>query len=198
MKSQTHTNRSPPVTLTPTANTVNHNSNNSSVHTDGAIAGKAPPLTPSKKINKSEVTMSKRKMVSGIAYATVHYANMAILRPSDNRLNNNITSITDWLVDTGCSIHMTNCLDDFIYPPEPYESRVEVANGGVTKVGYKGTVRIHLVDLTDQLSSNSTMYSTFRHSPEDYHLDPTGEHAEELSYFILTELDYRHSTKIGN
>jgi hypothetical protein len=90
IKTQTNTNRSPPSDSTPTANSVNHNSNSSSAHTDSATAGKAPPLTPSSNINRSEVTMSKRKNISGIAYATVHHANMAIPRPSETYPNINI------------------------------------------------------------------------------------------------------------
>jgi hypothetical protein len=57
------------------------------------------------------------------------------------------TSISDWLINSGCTAHMSNCFDDFIGPVEPYETLVEAANGGVTRVSYKGKPKVYISDL---------------------------------------------------
>jgi transposase InsO family protein len=57
-----------------------------------------------------------------------------------------VTSIADWLIDSGATAHMTNCQDDFNGALTPYESLVETANGGVIHVTHRGNVDIYLDD----------------------------------------------------
>jgi hypothetical protein len=57
-----------------------------------------------------------------------------------------VTSIADWLIDSGATAHMTNCQLDFNGILTPYESLVETANGGVIHVTHRGNVDIYLDD----------------------------------------------------
>jgi hypothetical protein len=56
------------------------------------------------------------------------------------------TTIGDWLIDSGCTAHMSNNINDFHVPLEPYETLVEVANGGVTHVQHRGKVDVLIND----------------------------------------------------
>jgi hypothetical protein len=129
------------------------NSTTSTQHTFNATTENQPP-TPSPKFEKHNMTRNAN--MKELAFATVHQANMTTTS-SDHKLTNisnsnqsihhkTATSINDWLVDSGCSIHMTNCIDDFNGPLQEYETLVEVANGGVTHVTRKGSVSVLIND----------------------------------------------------
>jgi stringent starvation protein B len=48
----------------------------------------------------------------------------------------------DWLIDNGCTIHMTPYIEDFISELSPYQTMVETANGGLVEVSMKGTAKV--------------------------------------------------------
>ncbi|KAG7366304.1 hypothetical protein IV203_028974 [Nitzschia inconspicua] len=60
-----------------------------------------------------------------------------------------ITLLNDWLLDSGCMAHMSNNWDDFIGELEPYVTMVEVANGSLIEVQWRGTVKLLLIDKFD-------------------------------------------------
>ena len=66
----------------------------------------------------------------------------------DNDMNP-YTTINDWMVDSGCSTHMTPYLSDFIGTLTDHKSTVETANGGIIPVFKKGTVKVLIVDAFD-------------------------------------------------
>jgi hypothetical protein len=92
--------------------------------------------------------MMRRKGIRGLAYATIHQANMATtsehlpIPTSDKDRNTDravTTTIGDWLIDSGCTAHMSNNINDFHDPYEPYETLVEVANGLTCNIEEKST-----------------------------------------------------------
>ena len=54
---------------------------------------------------------------------------------------------SEWLIDSGCSNHMTPFEDDLISDVTKSKSLVEVANGNIVKAPKKGTVLIWIVDV---------------------------------------------------
>ena len=53
--------------------------------------------------------------------------------------------LSEWLIDSGCSNHMTPFEDDLITDPGSSKSLVEVANGNIVKAPKKGTAFIRIV-----------------------------------------------------
>ncbi len=95
--------------------------------------------------------MSRKKEIKGLAFATVHHANMVTpYQPDSNQPSQStrpITSINDWLIDSGCSAHMTKCMEDFIGTLEIYETLVECANGGVTLSTHRWKTEVLIRDI---------------------------------------------------
>jgi hypothetical protein len=56
------------------------------------------------------------------------------------------TLIGDWLIDSGCTTHMTPQQEDFIGPMTPNTTIVETANGGFVEVTMKGRVNVLIND----------------------------------------------------
>ena len=57
------------------------------------------------------------------------------------------SEITDWLVDSGCSISMTPFLEDLVSDVTKAAAVVEVATGVLTQAPLQGTVKIHIQDI---------------------------------------------------
>ena len=53
---------------------------------------------------------------------------------------------TDWLIDSGCTTHMTPEGSDFVGPLEEYHTLVEIANGAMVEVSKRGTVKLRIND----------------------------------------------------
>ena len=60
-----------------------------------------------------------------------------------------ISYLNQWLIDSGCSNHMTPFLDDIIQDSEPSEAVIEVANGNIVKATISGTVLLRIIDIED-------------------------------------------------
>jgi hypothetical protein len=131
---------------------VPRNSDDASSRTDDATA----PSTAFA-ANTQQLTM-KRRNNGGLAFATTHQANVVTqyipehsTQANTATINENnrerTTCISDWLIDSGCTAHMSNCLEDFIGPLEPYETLVEVANGGVTHVSHRRKSKVYIRDI---------------------------------------------------
>ena len=60
------------------------------------------------------------------------------------------SELSQWLIDSGCSNHMTPYPEDLILDITSSKSLVEVANGNIVKAPKKGTVKIKIVDVYDQ------------------------------------------------
>jgi hypothetical protein len=96
---------------------------------------------------------NKNESTPGAAFAVRHRANVASTRnntktqPMQRDSLPPVTSIADWLIDSGATAHMTHCIDDFNGDLKPYESLVETANGGVIHVTHRGSVDIYLNDV---------------------------------------------------
>ena len=57
--------------------------------------------------------------------------------------------MSDWLIDSGCSNHMTPYKSDLIRNIIPSKSIVEVANGNLVQTPIEGTACIRIVDVND-------------------------------------------------
>ena len=57
------------------------------------------------------------------------------------------SELSEWLIDSGCSNHMTPYEDDLISDVTKSKSLVEVANGNIVKAPNKGTALICIVDI---------------------------------------------------
>ena len=57
------------------------------------------------------------------------------------------TYITQWLIDSGCSAHMTPHLSDLSKDILPSEAMVQVANGNIVRANKQGTALITLTDI---------------------------------------------------
>jgi hypothetical protein len=134
------------------ADNVPRNSDDASSRTDDATA---PPTALA--ANTQQLTM-KRRNNGGLAFATTHQANVVTqhipkhsTQANTATINENnrerTTCISDWLIDSGCTAHMSTCLEDFIEPLQPYETLVEVANGGVTHVSHQGKTKVYIRDI---------------------------------------------------
>jgi hypothetical protein len=128
------------------------NSDDASSRTDDATA---PPTVFA--ATTRQLTM-KRRNSGRIAFATTHQANVVTQHTPEHSTQANTATInennrerticiSDWLIDSGCTAHMSNCLEDFIKPLEPYETLVEVANGGVTHVSHRGKTKVYIRDI---------------------------------------------------
>jgi hypothetical protein len=126
-------------------------------HSANTATDAQPPTTSAKptKPKQTKLEMTRRKGIRGLAYATIHQANMATTPenlpiPTNDKDHNTdravTTTIGDWLIDSGCTAHMSNNINDFHVPLEPYETLVEVANGGVTHVQHRGKVDVLIND----------------------------------------------------
>jgi hypothetical protein len=88
------------------------------------------------------------------AAATKHRAsvatitNQATMEKHTNRssINEPYSLIGDWLIDSGCTIHMTPYIEDIISELSPYQTMVETAIEGLVEVSKKGTVKLLLND----------------------------------------------------
>jgi hypothetical protein len=75
---------------------------------------------------------------------------MHALAPNDPpAADHTVSRITDWLIDSGASSHMTPHRSDLLYNVERSQAIVEVANGVLIKAELCGTVRIKLHDIND-------------------------------------------------
>jgi hypothetical protein len=63
--------------------------------------------------------------------------------------DNPVSRISDWLIDSGASSHMTPHRSDLVHNVERSHAIVEVANGVLIRAELRGTVRIKLVDIND-------------------------------------------------
>jgi hypothetical protein len=68
-------------------------------------------------------------------------------RPPTQERSELVTSVTDWLIDSGATAHMTPSKEDFNGTLTPFDSIVETANGGIIRVTHRGTVRILMCDI---------------------------------------------------
>jgi len=72
-----------------------------------------------------------------------HTEIIPITDPSPN------STINEWLIDSGCSNHMTPFPADFIEPLSSFDTAVVTANGGMVPVRSRGTVSTSMIDLYD-------------------------------------------------
>jgi hypothetical protein len=103
----------------------------------------------------NETNMQRR---NDLPYAAVaqHRASMARTRnptPVSDTIPANLhpynepySLISDWLIDIGCTIHMTPNLEDFVGDMSHYQTIVETANVGLVEVTMKGTVKVLIKD----------------------------------------------------
>ena len=74
---------------------------------------------------------------------TLHWATLA--RVQEKRTKR--SELSEWLIGSGCSNHMTPFEDDLITNIGSSKSLVEVANGNIVKAPKKGTAFIRIVNV---------------------------------------------------
>ena len=70
-----------------------------------------------------------------------------VVQSDESNPNHLYSNITVWLIDSGCSNHMTPYLTDFIGDQQRASCSVEVATGVLTQAPLQGTVKIKLQDI---------------------------------------------------
>ena len=70
-----------------------------------------------------------------------------VVNNKESNPKHNATPIVQWLIDSGCSTHMTPYFEDLIGDIERTDSNVEVATGVLTKAPLQGTVKIKIQDI---------------------------------------------------
>ncbi|KAG7340335.1 reverse transcriptase RNA-dependent DNA polymerase [Nitzschia inconspicua] len=126
-----------------------------------------PPTT---NISANKVIEMPRRRGTNFAAPAKHFSGMTTTIPPERTLNVKafrtltcatieelITLLNDWLLDSGCTAHMSNNRDDFIGKLEPYVTMVEVANGSLIEVRWRGTVKLLLIDKFDP-DNRATVY----------------------------------------
>jgi hypothetical protein len=196
------TNRNHSFPTIPATENVPRNFDDASSRTDDATA----PSTASA-ANTPQLTMKRRN--GGLAFATTHQANVATLyvpehstQANTTTINENsherTTSISDWLMDSGCTAHMSNCFEDFIGPLEPYETLVEVANGGVIHVSHRGKTKVYIRDIFRRNHSVVAILNkcfTYLDSRDGSSPSSSGTHAADIFHFFRTGSVSRYSMK---
>ena len=76
----------------------------------------------------------------------LHWATMAKTTNTKQKPQHH-TEISQWLIDSGCSNHMTPHPEDLIMDISSTKSLVEVANGNIVKAPKKGTAKIKITDI---------------------------------------------------
>ncbi|KAG7340238.1 reverse transcriptase RNA-dependent DNA polymerase [Nitzschia inconspicua] len=105
----------------------------------------------------NNVTEMPRRRGTNFAAPTRHFSGMTKALPTTAHSNEatfrahalvteTLSLIHEWLIDSGCSIHMTPHIEDFIGEMENCHTMVEVANGGLLEVHLRGTVKMLIVD----------------------------------------------------
>ena len=110
------------------------------------------------KSDKSKSRTDKKHDVDHTANAVIksgssqlrplHWATMASTtsKPIDD-CTHSYSELSEWLIDSGCSNHMTPYEDDLISDVTKSKSLVEVAIGNIVKAPNKGTALIRIVDI---------------------------------------------------
>ena len=78
----------------------------------------------------------------------LHWANQA----SHN--SQPFSHMSEWLIDSGCSNHMTPHENDLIHDISSSRSLVEVDNGNIVKAPKRGTVAIRITDVKTMKTQN--------------------------------------------
>ena len=133
------------------------NKNNSSSHKANATTSSKFDNTKPKS-DKSKSRTDKKHDVDHTANAVIksgssqsrllQWATMASTtsKPIDD-CTHSYSELSEWLIDSGCSNHMTPFEDDLISDVMKSKSVVEVANGKIVKGPNKGTALIRIVDV---------------------------------------------------
>ena len=82
----------------------------------------------------------------------LHWVTMATTNTQTDNPQHKYSELSEWLIDSGCSNHMTPFEDDLISDVTKSKALVEVANGNIVKAPKKGTVKIKIVDALDNSS----------------------------------------------
>jgi hypothetical protein len=106
-----------------------------------------------------------------------------------------VTSISDWLIDSGYSAHTTNCIDNFTGPLEQYETLVEVANGGTILVSHRVTVDVMIrneyrseeIQRLAHQSMIGVSFAASRHQEQNGMSEANWKHVRDLAYMCLNE-----------
>jgi hypothetical protein len=106
------------------------------------MGGSAKPLTGTRFAGLAQLVychMARRQQ------SAVEETNHVVVPSMDKR---DYTNISSWLIDSGCSQHMTPVRDDLIQY-EACDALVSMANGAVVHVKHCGSVKICLNDIND-------------------------------------------------
>jgi hypothetical protein len=98
-------------------------------------------------------------------------------RPPTQERSELVTSVTDWLIDSGATAHMTPSKEDFNGTLTPFNSIVETANGGIIRVTHRGTVRILMCDVfhpDNTIVVKLHMCYSSRDLQKGFYLSPSG------------------------
>jgi hypothetical protein len=120
----------------------NHGSNVASLKTDAAIAPEKCDFTEYSMTSKRpERANAVRHKATKAEWRTNEHSHdqktptpIEPPRPPTEEQSDLVTSVTDWLIDSGATAHMTPSKEDFNGTLTPFDSIVETANGGIIRV----------------------------------------------------------------
>ena len=114
------------------------------------------PTKESKSSHKEMASTAVR--IPNSSHPKVTFATMAKVTSISDEANYNDDSkfslLSQWLIDSGCSTHMTPFAEDLITDHESTDSVVEVANGNIVKAKKRGTALVQIIDIDTNKAYN--------------------------------------------
>lgn len=109
-----------------------------------------PTQDTSKKTEQKKEVASTAVRIPNSRRPKVTFATMA--DHNENNKQNHIQKgpqslLSQWLIDSGCSTHMTPYASDLVMDHESTDSVVEVANGNIVKAKTRGTALVQIVNV---------------------------------------------------
>ena len=122
--------------------------------TKSESASSSPPQKPEQKMKKEVASTAVR--ITNSSRPKVTFASMAKAvsikdqTATEVPLNSSCSFLSQSLIDSGCSTHMTPFAQDLLMDHESTEAVVEVANGNIVKAAKRGTALVRIVDVDTQ------------------------------------------------
>ena len=117
-------------------------------------SSKPSTLTPPHQANLTEIQSPKpsTQIVHWASMAKCTHSHPISTSPPCPATSQPLSCMSDWLIDSGCSNHMTPFKEDLIRDVCKSQAIIEVANGNLVKAPLQGTARIRIIDVKTNIS----------------------------------------------
>ena len=113
------------------------------------------PTKESKSSHKEVASTAVR--IPNSLHPKVTFATMAKVTSISDEANyddSKFSLLSQWLIGSGCSTHMTPFAEDLVTDHESTDSVVEVANGNIVKAKKRGTALVQIIDIDTNKAYN--------------------------------------------